>query len=180
MDKKLIKISKFLSLVLRHKPEIIKLELSANGWIKIDDFLKAAQKHGTTISRDMLDEVVYTNDKKRFAFSPDGLSIRANQGHSIDIDLELTPQVPPDLLYHGTAKQFLSSIKNEGLRKMGRQYVHLSASKSTAFRVGKRRGIPIVLTIKALKMFEDDINFYLSKNGVWLTEYVAPKYIEVV
>jgi putative RNA 2'-phosphotransferase len=180
MHNELTEVSKFLSLVLRHKPEVIGLSLTPQGWVLIEDLLVAAKAHGKTIERNTLDEVVFTNDKKRFAFSSDGLSIRANQGHSIDVDLELTPQLPPKVLYHGTATRFLPEIQATGLLKMDRQHVHLSAHEDTATRVGARHGKPIVLLVNAEKMSGDGIPFFLSLNGVWLTEYVPPQYINAI
>lgn len=126
----------------------------------------------------MLEIVVFNNDKQRFAFSADGLSIRANQGHSVDIDLALEAIEPPHILYHGTATRFLSSIKSHGLLKKNRQHVHLSALKETAIAVGQRHGKPIILTIRAKQMYDDGHQFYLSKNGVWLTDHVPEKYID--
>jgi putative RNA 2'-phosphotransferase len=177
MHNESIEVSKFLSLVLRHKPEVIGLTLTLQGWVFIEDLLAAAKAHGKTIKREVLDEVVFTNDKKRFAFSADGLSIRANQGHSVDVDLELTPQLPPKVLYHGTATRVLSQIKTAGLLKMDRQHVHLSAHEDTATRVGARHGKPIVLIVNTEKMSGDGIPFFLSLNGVWLTEHVPSQYI---
>jgi putative RNA 2'-phosphotransferase len=179
MHNELIEVSKFLSLVLRHKPEVIGLSLTPQGWVLIENLLVAAKAHGKIIGRDVLDEVVFTNDKKRFAFSSDGLSLRANQGHSIDVDLELTPQLPPKVLYHGTATRFLPKIQAAGLIKMDRQHVHLSAHEDTATRVGARHGKPVVLLVNAEKMSGDGIPFFLSLNGVWLTEHVPLQYITV-
>ena len=177
MKKKLVHTSKFLSLILRHKPEIIGLSLDQNGWVSIQSFLEAANTHNYNISRELLDEVVFTNDKMRFSFSTDGLKIRANQGHSVEINLELKPVIPPEVLYHGTIEKFLNSIKESGLRKMKRQHVHLSATIETAKNVGSRRGKPVILSIDACKMYKDGYPFFLSTNGVWLTDSVEFKYI---
>ncbi|MBL4772974.1 MAG: RNA 2'-phosphotransferase [Alcanivoracaceae bacterium] len=171
------KISKFLSYVLRHKPEAIGIQLSAEGWIGVEELITAASKDGNNLSRTLLDEVVFTNDKQRFAYSADGLSIRANQGHSVDIELALKPTVPPDTLYHGTATRFIESIKEQGLIKKQRQHVHLSALYETAVSVGQRHGKPVVLSINAKQMNDDGHLFYLSKNSVWLTDFVAVEYI---
>ena len=169
--------SKFLSLVLRHKPEAIGLSLDTQGWVDIETFLRAAQHHGHPLTRELLDEVVFTSDKQRFAYSPDGKKIRANQGHSVAVDLGLEPIMPPVVLYHGTVSKFLDSIRERGLEKRGRQHVHLSATIETAKRVGARRGKPVVLAVDAKKMHGDGHHFYRSANGVWLTEAVPWTYI---
>ena len=137
----------------------------------------AANKDGNNLNKALLDEVVFTNDKQRFAYSADGLSIRANQGHSLDIELALKPTTPPDILYHGTATRFIESIMEQGLIKKQRQHVHLSALQETAVSVGQRHGKPIVLSMNSKQMHEDGHLFYLSNNGVWLTEFVPVKYI---
>ena len=170
-------ISKFLSYVLRHKPEAIGIKLNKEGWIGVDELITAANKDGNNLNRALLDEVVFTNDKQRFAYSADGLSIRANQGHSVDIELALKPTTPPDILYHGTATRFIESINEQGLIKKQRQHVHLSALHETAVSVGQRHGKPIVLSINSKQMHEDGHLFYLSNNGVWLTDFVAAEYI---
>ena len=173
-----IKISKFLSLILRHAPEKIGLRLDANGWVAVDELLNAAKAHGTVISRDLLDRIVFGNDKQRFALSPDGLRIRANQGHSVPVDLELTPTEPPPVLYHGTATHFLPSIRSQGLQRMRRQHVHLSGTRAQAYRVGARHGRSIVLEIDAKGMGDTGHLFFLSANGVWLTEFVPISFIK--
>jgi putative RNA 2'-phosphotransferase len=137
----------------------------------------AANNDGNNLNKALLDEVVFTNDKQRFAYSADGLSIRANQGHSIVIELALEPTTPPDTLYHGTATRFIESIKEHGLIKKQRQHVHLSALQETAISVGQRHGKPIVLLINSKQMHKDGHLFYLSNNGVWLTDFVAVEYI---
>ncbi len=172
MKSDLNKISKFLSYVLRHKPEAIGIQLNAEGWISVEELIDAANKDGNNLNRALLDEVVFTNDKQRFAYSADGLSIRANQGHSVDIELALKPTTPPDTLYHGTATRFIESIKEQGLIKKQRQHVHLSALNETAVSVGQRHGKPIVLSINSKQMHDDGHLFYLSNNGVWLIEFV--------
>lgn len=178
MRKDLISTSKFLSFILRHRPETIGIFLDANGWVSIQVLLDHANMYNHPISRELLDEVVFTNDKKRFSYSPDGQMIRANQGHSIEVNLELVPIQPPDILYHGTVEKFLNSIRASGLRKMNRQHVHLSATVETARSVGKRRGKPVVLSISAGKMYHDGYQLFLSLNGVWLTDSVPCKYIK--
>lgn len=172
------RIGKFISLVLRHSPEVIGLELDENGWASVDELIAKSKKKRYNYTFDDLVEIVETNDKKRYSFNEKRTKIRANQGHSIDIDLNLTPVEPPQYLYHGTATRFVGFIREEGIVKGSRQHVHLSKDKDTAVKVGTRHGKPEVLTIRTGKMFEDGILFYLSDNGVWLTEYVDPKYIE--
>ena len=169
--------SKFLSYVLRHRPESIGLVLDEAGWVRVDELLAACCSHNHAISRAELEEVVRTNDKRRFSFSPDGLKIRANQGHSVSIDLELEPLDPPELLYHGTVARFLDAIRREGLVRGKRHHVHLSADEPTARRVGQRRGKPVVLVVEAGRMHGDGLAFYRSANGVWLTESVPPQYL---
>ena len=180
MKKELVSTSKFLSLILRHKPDTIGLALDDNGWVSIQDLLDAANANDHNISRDMLDEVVFTNDKQRFSYSHDGKMIRANQGHSVQINLELKSIAPPDILYHGTVERFLNSIMASGILKMKRQHVHLSATIETAINVGKRRGKPVVLSVNSGEMNRDGYQFFLSKNGVWLTESVPWKYATIL
>lgn len=171
------RISKFLSLILRHQPETIGLKLDENGWADVEELRERSAKKKVYFSLEELDEVVETNNKKRFAFNEDKTKIRASQGHSINIDLALEALQPPDFLYHGTAEANISSILEKGIEKRSRQHVHLSTDKETATKVGMRHGKPIILTIRTGKMYEDGIAFYLSANGVWLTEFVDPKYI---
>jgi putative RNA 2'-phosphotransferase len=171
------KTSKFLSLILRHQPETIDLILDENGWANVDELREKCSKHKISFTLEDLDEVVETNDKKRFIFNEDKTKIRANQGHSIEIDLALKPQQPPEFLYHGTAQNNVESILENGIEKRNRQHVHLSQDKETATKVGMRHGKPLILTIKTGKMFEDGILFYLSENNVWLTDFVDAKYI---
>ncbi|WP_090100256.1 RNA 2'-phosphotransferase [Chitinophaga sp. CF118] len=176
MDEKHKKnISKFLSLILRHSPETIHLQLDPNGWADVDELI---QKSSLRFTSEELEEVVETNDKQRFAFNADHTRIRASQGHSIDINLDLQPQQPPEFLYHGTVAKFLASIQKEGLQKMSRQHLHLSHDRQTAEKVGSRRGSPVILNIKSGQMHRDGILFYLSDNGVWLTDQVSPQYID--
>lgn len=177
MDRELITTSKFLSLVLRHHPETIGIFLDEQGWVEIDELLAATNRFDRKLIRPLLDRVVRENDKQRFAISADGTRIRANQGHSIDVDVGLQPTQPPELLYHGTIARFLDSIRTSGLERGSRQYVHLSPDVETACKVGQRRGRPIVLLIEAGRMFHDGHTFYRSANGVWLTDAVPPAYI---
>lgn len=176
-EKRSVKISKFLSLVLRHQPEAAGITLDANGWVAVDTLLDGCRKNGFSISLDELREVVATNSKKRFAFSDDGALIRASQGHSIDVDLDYQPAVPPAQLYHGTATRFLESIRAQGLLKQNRHHVHLSVDTQTAIKVGQRHGKPVVLTIKAGEMHAAGLTFFRSANGVWLTDSVAPEHL---
>jgi putative RNA 2'-phosphotransferase len=180
MKKNLVRTSKFLSLILRHRPQAIGLSLDQNGWVSIQSLLEAANAHNHNISKELLDEVVFTNDKMRFSYSPDGHKIRANQGHSVEVNLNLEPVVPPQKLYHGTVEKFLNSIMDSGLKKMTRQHVHLSATIATAKNVGRRRGKPIILSVNACKMHVDGHRFFLSANGVWLTDSVKAKYITLL
>lgn len=173
----IVRISKFLSQILRHRPDKIGLNLDENGWADVAELLEKAAEKGTVIDRETLQVVVDTNDKKRFAFSDDGLRIRASQGHSIDIDLDLKPQAPPEILFHGTAESSLKSIRREGLLPMRRQHVHLSKDLETAQKVGGRHGKAVVLTIKTGEMARQRFKFYLSDNGVWLTETVPASFI---
>ncbi len=178
-EKEKKRISKLMSLVLRHKPETIQVELDENGWLSVDELIKGINGNGLSLDRSILDEVVGSNDKQRFVLSDDRTRIRANQGHSIAIDLGLKPIQPPQFLYHGTVEKFLNSIQTEGLKKMNRNHVHLSHEKATAINVGGRRGEPIVLVVKSGEMFDNGIVFYQSENGVWLTDHVDPGYIEL-
>jgi putative RNA 2'-phosphotransferase len=172
-------ISKFLSFILRHKPESIGLHLDDHGWARIESLInKTNQSTGNPkLSYDTIIEVVDTNEKTRFSRSEDGLSIRANQGHSIEVDLGLTPATPPPILYHGTATRFISSILKEGLRPGKRQHVHLSTDIETARQVGQRYGKPVILTIDSNAMLNHGYEFYLSDNGVWLTDRVPSNFL---
>jgi putative RNA 2'-phosphotransferase len=173
-----IRISKKMSYLLRHHPDAFGLTLDAQGWCKVADLLQAFKDNGTPLSRELLEEVVATNDKKRFAFNEGGTKIRASQGHSISIDLGYTPVEPPEILYHGTAKRHLDAIFQEGLQKRNRHHVHLSPDLDTAINVGQRHGKVVVLKVMAKAMFEQGHAFYRSQNGVWLTEAVKPAFLE--
>jgi putative RNA 2'-phosphotransferase len=177
MDPELISTSKFLSLVLRHRPEQIGLTLDAQGWADIDALLAAANRSGQQLTRPLLERVVRENDKQRFAISPEGQRIRANQGHSLAVDLRLASVEPPTLLYHGTVARFLDSIWQKGLLPGSRQHVHLSPDVPTAMKVGQRRGRPVVLVVEAGRMWTDGYTFYRSENGVWLTQRVPVEYL---
>lgn len=171
-------ISKFLSLVLRHKPEEIGISMDSNGWVNVDELIEKCASKGNKFDFATLEEVVETNDKKRFSFSDDLARIRANQGHSVEVDLEFEATAPLDYLYHGTVEKFLDSIKSTGLKKMSRLHVHLSKDLDTAVKVGSRRGKPVILKVRAAEMHKDGHTFYLSKNGVWLCDEVPANYIE--
>jgi putative RNA 2'-phosphotransferase len=179
MEKHHVKISKFLSLVLRHEPEKIGLELDSAGWVSVSQLLNASADHGFSINREELEFIVANNDKKRFAFSEDGSRIRASQGHSVEVELDYQPTAPPDVLYHGTAFRFLPSIRSQGLLKGQRHHVHLSQDAKTAIAVGQRHGKPVVLKIRAGEMNRAGHSFFLSANGVWLTEHVPPDFFEI-
>ncbi|MDR2095148.1 MAG: RNA 2'-phosphotransferase [Treponema sp.] len=177
--KNLLQISKFLSLVLRHQPETIHLNMDNNGWVDIDELIHNANEYKhMRLDKEILAEIVKTNDKQRFIIDNEKNKIRANQGHSISIDLALEPQTPPDELFHGTAIRFLESIMENGIKPMSRQYVHLSRTVEIAENVGKRHGKPIVLYINSKAMYENGYKFYLSENKVWLVDYVPKEYIK--
>ncbi|HLP19405.1 MAG TPA: RNA 2'-phosphotransferase [Chitinophagales bacterium] len=177
MDKKLKGASKFISLVLRHKPEEIGLQLDDNGWADVNELITKLNAKGGNLNFETLKEIVATNEKKRFSFNEDYSKIRANQGHSIEVDVELKVVTPPNVLYHGTAERFVESIMATGLQKMSRLHVHLSANYDTAVNVGSRHGKPVVLKVDAKQMSEDGIAFYLSENGVWLVSRVDAKFL---
>lgn len=168
-----VEASKFLSYVLRHRPDSVGVTLDAEGWIEVEVLLGALSDHGRPLTRTELEEIVATSDKQRFAL--DGDRIRANQGHSVQVDLALEPRTPPEVLYHGTVERFLASIRERGLLKGQRTHVHLSADRETATRVAQRRGKPVILEIECGRMREHV--FYLSDNGVWLVEAVPPEFI---
>jgi putative RNA 2'-phosphotransferase len=175
------KISKYLSYHLRHHPEKLGLTLATGGWVRVDELLNATKQDDFPITAAELEDVVANNDKQRFSFDETHTCIRANQGHSIAVDLQLTAAVPPDVLYHGTAGEgAIASIHQEGLLKMSRHHVHLSADVDTAKKVGQRRGKPVILQIDAAAMHRDGFAFYCSDNGVWLVDRVPPDYLAVL
>ena len=176
-EKERTRLSKFMSRVLRHEPSLAGISLDNNGWADIDELLKGANRKGFKVVFADLKEVVILNDKQRFKFSDDMRKIRASQGYSVKVDVELREEVPPEVLYHGTASKFVQDIKNQGLIAKSRLYVHLSADRETATRVGMRHGKHVVMVVNAEKMRWDGFVFYLSDNGVWLTERVPPEYI---
>ena len=177
MRKRLIRVSKFLSLVLRHKPELIGLSVEHGGWVEVDELLSRARQAGVALDRELLEPVVKQNNKQRFSFSDDGLRIRAQYGHSIPVDLGITPLAPPEILFHGTAIRFLGAIKRRGLVSRKRNYVHLSSDQETAIMVGRRHGRPTLLTVGAGRMYERGFQFFCSAEGVWLTEKVPVEHL---
>lgn len=176
-DKEAQRISKYLSLVLRHKPQIIGIKLDEHGWTDVTTLLVKLNSRGYQLDLDQLRYVVATNNKKRFAFNSDESLLRASQGHSVNVQLGYAEKKPPEFLYHGTAKRFVDAIRVEGLKKMNRHQVHLSADEQTALAVGSRHGKPVVLIIRAGDMAADGYVFYQSENGVWLTDHVPAAYL---
>ncbi len=170
-------LSKFISLVLRHQPDAAYVTLDEHGWANVEQLLNGINKTGRQIDMTVLENIVAADEKQRYSFSPDKTLIRANQGHSIPVDVELKESEPPEFLYHGTASRFIGSIMTEGLKPMSRLYVHLSKDVETAKKVGSRHGVPVILKIHSGKMHQDGLKFYLSANGVWLTKQVGTKYI---
>jgi putative RNA 2'-phosphotransferase len=179
MSDKYDKQSKFLSLILRHKPETIGLTLEEGGWVAVAALLEAMRRHGRALGLAELKELVATNDKRRFAFSDDGLRIRASQGHSVEVELGYEPTEPPEELYHGTAEGSVEAILREGIARRKRHAVHLSERTDTAAMVGNRHGRAVVLAVAAGRMHRDGLAFYRSANGVWLTDAVPAEYLSV-
>lgn len=178
-EKEIKRISKFLSLILRHKPEKIGLTLDEKGWANVQELISKSRVKNIVFNEIDLEEAVANNNKKRFTFNADKTMIRANQGHSLKtIDLGLEPVEPPAFLYHGTVDKFINSIKRTGLEKRNRQHVHLSKDRATAVNVGSRRGKPVILSVQSASMYQAGYNFYCSKNGVWLTDHVPVEYID--
>ena len=178
LSKNEIQMGKFLSLVLRHKPEVIGLTLDKHGWADVNELLVCMKRSGKTLSFDMLEKIVNENDKHRYSFNEDKSKIRANQGHSIHVDVELKEIKPPNVLYHGTATRFLGSIMDTGINSGSRIHVHLSGDYKTALDVGIRHGKPVVLTIDSGRMYKDGYKFFLSANNVWLCDRVPAEYIQ--
>lgn len=170
-------MSKFLSLVLRHKPETIGISLTEQGWVDTQSLIKKMNEYGKSIDFETLSFIVENSNKKRFGFNEDKSRIRANQGHSIDIDLGYVQRIPPEILYHGTAMKNTVSIFKNGLEKRNRHHVHLSKDIETAYEVGQRHGKPIILKVLAKQMHADGFKFFESENKVWLTENVPVKYL---
>ena len=176
-DKRRVKVSKYLSKHLRHEPERLGLTLGPGGWVAVDDLLWACAGHNFAVSAEELREVVESNEKQRFAFDGTGAMIRANQGHSVTVDLELVPTAPPEVLYHGTGEGSVESILATGLERRSRHHVHLSPDAETARRVGMRHGKPAILTVASGAMARAGHEFFVSANGVWLVDSVPPEYL---
>ncbi|SEM19144.1 putative RNA 2'-phosphotransferase [Butyrivibrio sp. ob235] len=170
-------VSKFISLILRHKPETIGISLDEHGWANVDELIAGISKT-SPINMEILEEIIATDNKQRYSFNEDHTLIRANQGHSIHVDVELKKVTPPDTLYHGSAEKYEKSIDEQGLIPKSRLYVHLSKDYETAVNVGKRHGKPVIYKVKSGVMDKDGIEFFLSENGVWLTKAVPAKYLE--
>ena len=177
IDKRRVRISKYLSLYLRHRPGDLGLTLQPGGWVVVEALLQESAARGFAISREELEQVVAESDKQRFALSEDGSRIRANQGHSVSVDLELEPLEPPPTLYHGTGHRAVSAIQTDGLRKMSRHHVHLSVDPDTARKVGARHGRPVIFEVDAARMAQDGHTFFRSANGVWLVDRVPGEYL---
>lgn len=169
--------SKFLSLILRHKPQIIGLELDEHGWADVEELIRRVNKN-RPLNLPTLEKIVAQDEKRRYSFSEDKKLIRANQGHSISVDVELAELEPPEILYHGTGEKFSASIKLHGLIRKSRLYVHLSSDIETAKKVGRRHGVPKIFLVESGKMFADGFKFFRSVNGIWLTEHVPAKYLK--
>ncbi len=179
-NNRVTKISKYLSYHLRHRPDKLGLQLFDGGWVEVDKLLQASRKRKFPITLSELRYVVEHNDKQRFAFDDTNTLIRANQGHSVKVDLQLKPTVPPDCLYHGTHSGVVESIKQQGLRKMSRHHVHLSSNWQTAKEVGARRGFAVVFEVDTKAMHQDQFIFYRSDNGVWLVDFVPREYLKQI
>jgi len=173
-------VSKFLSLILRHHPETVGVKLDTSGWVGVDDLLSAINRHSNkiTLDRKSLEQIVDTNDKQRFEFNQSRLSIRARQGHSVEVNLGYSPTVPPETLLHGTARKFMASILENGLKKMNRHHVHLHTDGKNAATVGGRRGDSVLLQVRSGHMHRAGFEFFVTENGVWLTDFVPPEFID--
>ena len=170
-------MSRRLSYVLRHAPDSVGVAMDEAGWVRVDDLLQGLRHHRLALTREELAEIVSTSDKQRFSFDAAGERIRANQGHSIPVDLELTARPPPPVLFHGTVASALPAIRSQGLTPRGRHHVHLSADVDTARAVGGRRGRPVILRVDAAAMADEGAVFYCSANGVWLVDAVPPRFL---
>ena len=173
----LTNISRYISLILRHKPDVIGISLDEHGWANVDELINGINASGNHIDMKILEEIVNTDNKQRYSFNEDKTLIRANQGHSIPVDVELEQKEPPEFLYHGTGKKYVESINQQGLIPKSRLHVHLSNDISTAIDVGKRHGDVVLYVVKSRDMHKDGHTFYLSANGVWLTENVPKQYL---
>jgi putative RNA 2'-phosphotransferase len=177
MEQNLVKTSKFLSNHLRHAPREIGLTLEPGGWVLVSDLLESCRWARVFLDRDLLEQIVLENDKQRFAFDETGDRIRANQGHSTEVDLQLEPVEPPFTLFHGTASKNIASILETGIDRGSRHHVHLSQDAETARRVGARHGKPVILKVQSRAMFEAGFVFFKSENNVWLTDHVPAKFL---
>ena len=170
-------VSRYISLILRHKPEVVGLKLDEHGWVNVDQLIEGVSRK-YMINRSILEEIVETDNKQRYSFNTDKTKIRANQGQSVNVDVELEEHQPPEILWHGTDKKFVDAINEQGLIPKSRLYVHLSKDPETARQVGARHGESVLYIVSAGQMFRDGYKLYLSKNGVWLTKEVPVKYLE--
>lgn len=170
-------LSKYIALILRHKPETIGITLDENGWASVSELLSGINASGNKIDMQTLEEIVAEDEKQRYSFNADKTKIRANQGHSINVDVELKKAEPPEILFHGTGEKFVPSIKSEGLKPKSRLYVHLSKDRETAVKVGSRHGKPVVFEVNSSEMSRNGFEFFLSENGVWLTKIVPAEYL---
>lgn len=179
-DNQTKRVSKFLSLILRHSPATVGIELDASGWVGVDELLSAINRHPNkiTLDRTSLEQIVDTNDKQRFEFNQSRLSIRARQGHSVEVNLGCPSATPPEMLLHGTPRKFVGSILETGLKKMNRHHVHLHTDEKTASAVGARRGDSVLLRVRSADMHRAGFEFFVTENGVWLTDFVPPEFID--
>lgn len=176
----LTSVSRYLSLILRHKPDVIGITLDEHGWANVNDLISGVEQNNPGFNMKVLEEIVRTDNKQRYSFNEDKTLIRANQGHSIPVDVELEEKEPPEFLYHGTGEKYVTSINQQGLIPKSRLYVHLSKDIETAKSVGKRHGKEVVYLVNSKQMYEDGYKFYLSVNGVWLTKNVPVKYLKML
>ena len=170
-------ISKYISLILRHKPEVIGITLDEHGWANVDELIAGVSKTHP-IDMAVLEQIVSEDEKQRYSFNEDRTLIRANQGHSIPVDVELDEKIPPEILYHGTGEKYVNSIDKEGLIPKSRLYVHLSSNEETAYKVGQRHGKPVIYIVKSGEMYRDGYKFFRSVNNVWLTKNVPVQYLK--
>lgn len=173
-------ISRYMSLILRHRPEVISISLDEHGWADVDDLINGIAEKNEGFNMEILEEIVKTDNKQRYSFNADKTLIRANQGHSVPVDVELEEKEPPEFLYHGTGEKYVSSIGTQGLIPKSRLYVHLSSDIDTAKNVGRRHGKEVVYRVTTRKMYQDGYKFYLSVNGVWLTKKVPLEYLQII
>lgn len=173
-------LSRFIALILSHKPEAVGITLDEHGWASVSELLSGINACGNEIDMQMLEEIVAEDEKQRYSFNADKTKIRANQGHSVNVDVELKKAEPPEILFHGTGEKFVSSIKSEGLKPKSRLYVHLSKDRETAVKVGSRHGKPVVFEVNSGEMSRNGFEFFLSENGVWLTKIVPAEYLREI